>query len=93
MSETFSAGLGMAMGLIMGHNMVKAVMPRQAVVKKFVVCQNCSVKNPVENKFCVNCGQRFYPIKIKCQKCGIKVPAMKFCGNCGSHLKRSEISD
>ena len=90
MAEAFSAGLGMAMGLIMGQNIVKAVTPRDVVVKQFVVCLNCVVKNPVENKFCSNCGQSLYPPpQITCQKCKAKMPTtMNFCGNCGSALQK-----
>jgi len=90
MSEAFSAGLGMALGLVMGQYMLQVARPEKVVVKRVLVCQKCAAQNPVENKFCGNCGQSLYPPpQITCQKCSSKMPAtMKFCGNCGSALLR-----
>jgi len=91
MSEAFSVGLGMALGLVMGQYMLQVTGPlEKVVVKQVLVCQKCAAQNPVENKFCGNCGQSLYPPpQITCQKCGSKMPAtMKFCGNCGSALLR-----
>jgi rRNA maturation endonuclease Nob1 len=82
MSGAFSFGIGIAIG----KYMVKVMMPMK--IKKVIICQNCAAKNPVENNFCSNCGQRFYPQKIECQKCGESVSDMKFCGFCGSPLKK-----
>ena len=91
MSEAFSVGLGMALGLVMGQYMLQATRPpEKVVVKRVLVCQKCAAHNPVENKFCGNCGQSLYPPpQITCQKCNSKMPAtMKYCGNCGSILER-----
>jgi len=90
MSEAFSAGLGMALGLVMGQYMLQVARPPEKVaVKRVLICQKCAAQNPIENKFCGNCGQSLYPPpQITCQKCSSKMPAtMKFCGNCGSILK------
>jgi len=93
MSEAFSAGLGMALGLVMSQYMLQAMRPPERVVVKHVlICQKCAAQNPIENKFCGNCGQRLYPFpKITCQKCSSKTPAtMKFCGNCGSEINKTK---
>jgi len=87
MSEAFSAGLGMALGLVMGQYMLQAMRPPERVgVKHILICPKCAAQNPIDYKFCGNCGQRLSPLpKITCQQCGSKMPAtMKFCGNCGS---------
>jgi len=91
MSEAFTAGLGMALGLVMGRYMLQATRPPEKVaVKQVLICQKCTAQNPVENKFCGNCGQSLYPPpQIACQSCSSKMLAsMKFCGNCGSALKK-----
>jgi len=89
MGEAFSAGLGMALGLFMGRHILQVTRPPEKVaVKRVIICQKCGVQNPVENKFCGNCGESLYPPKqITCPKCGSKTPAtMKFCGDCGAAL-------
>ena len=91
MGEAFSAGLGIALGLVMGQYMHQAMrLPGKVVVKRVLICQKCAAHNPIENKFCGNCGQSLYPPpQITCQKCNSKMPAtMKFCGNCGSALPK-----
>ncbi len=87
--DAFSAGLGMAMGLVMGQYMLQAIRPEKAKAKRVIVCQRCSAWNPVGNKFCGNCGQSLYPPpRVTCKKCCSTMPAtMKFCGNCGSALQ------
>ena len=89
MGEAFSAGLGMALGLVMGQYMLQVTRPPEKVaVRRVLICLKCGAQNPVENKFCGNCGQSLYPPpQVTCQKCGSKMPfTMKFCGNCGSAL-------
>jgi len=91
MGEAFSAGLGLAFGLVMGQYMLQATRPPEKVaVEKVLICQKCGAQNPVENKFCCNCGQGLYPPpQITCKKCDSKMSAtMKFCGNCGSALPK-----
>ena len=90
MAAAFSAGIGMAMGLLMGRNMVQAMRPREVVVRQVVICQNCAALNPVENKFCSSCGRSLIPPpQISCQKCEARNPAtFNFCGNCGSTLEK-----
>lgn len=63
MGEAVSAGLGLALGLVMGQYMLQATRPPEKVpVKKVLICQKCGAQNPIENKFCSNCGQNlFYP--------------------------------
>jgi rRNA maturation endonuclease Nob1 len=89
--EAFSAGLGLAIGLLMGQHLLGTIeLPEEVVTKRVIICQKCAAKNPVDNKFCNNCGQSLYPPpKIKCQNCPSEMPVtMKFCGNCGASLKR-----
>jgi len=88
--EAFSAGLGLAIGLFMGQDLLRTIWsPAEVVAKRVVICQKCNAKNPVDNKFCNNCGQSLYPPpKIKCQNCLSEMPVtMKFCGNCGTVLR------
>ena len=89
MGEAFSAGLGIALGLVMGQYILQVTKPpEKVVIKRVIICQNCAVQNPIDYKFCGNCGQRLYPLpKVTCQSCGSKMPVtMKFCGNCGSEI-------
>ncbi|MFB0514710.1 MAG: zinc-ribbon domain-containing protein [Candidatus Bathyarchaeia archaeon] len=91
MGEAFSAGLGIALGLVMGQYMLQTMRPpEKVVVERILICQKCAAQNPIENKFCGNCGQSLYPPpQITCKKCDSKMPAtMKFCGNCGSALPK-----
>jgi len=88
--RAFSAGLGLAMGLVMGQHLLRTIaVPIEVVAKQFVICQKCVAKNPIDNKFCNNCGQSLYPPpKIKCQNCLSELSVtMKFCGNCGTALR------
>jgi ribosomal protein L40E len=89
MGETFSAGFGLAMGLIMGQCMLQTTSSRKVMVNQVIICQNCAGRNPIEHKFCSSCGQSLYPPpQIECQKCKADNPAtMNFCGYCGSLLK------
>ena len=91
MGEAFSAGLGIALGLVMDQYILQVTRPPEKItVKRVLLCQKCVTQNPIENKFCGNCGQSLYPPpQIICQKCRSKIPAtMKFCGNCGSALSK-----
>ena len=74
MGEAFSAGLGMALGLVMSQYMLQITTPPEKIaVRRVLVCQNCATQNPVENKFCGNCGLSLYPpTQITCQECGSK---------------------
>ncbi|MFQ5758925.1 MAG: hypothetical protein ACE5IF_04545, partial [Candidatus Bathyarchaeia archaeon] len=70
--EAFSAGIGLALGLVMGQSMLQTIgPPRRAEVKQVILCRGCSAENPPKNKFCNNCGQPLYPPpKITCKECG-----------------------
>ena len=47
----------------------------------------CGTDNPVEAKFCAECGQ---PLQRSCPACRVEVPAdAKFCGECGTPLDAS----
>lgn len=89
--EAFSAGIGLALGLVMGEYMLQTIgPPRRAEAKQVLICRECLAENSVENKFCNNCGQPLYPPpRIMCKMCGSEMPAtMKFCGECGEILKK-----
>jgi ribosomal protein L40E len=91
-SEAFSAGIGLALGLTMSQYMFKAMRPPEKMIKQVIICLRCGSKNPVENKFCGQCGQAFYPpSSIHCPKCGFSMPLnMNFCGRCGSPLRKTK---
>jgi rRNA maturation endonuclease Nob1 len=88
--EAFSAGIGLAMGLAMAQYMFQVTRPYERAIKQVIVCLKCGSKNPIENKFCGQCGQAFYPgPPIKCPKCGAMMSSnMNFCGNCGISLRK-----
>jgi len=88
--EAFSAGLGLAIGIFMGQHLLRTTELPAEVAKQVILCQKCTANNPVDNKFCNNCGQNLYPPpKIKCQNCLSETPVtMKFCGNCGTALRK-----
>lgn len=49
-------------------------------------CPNCSSDNPLDARFCENCGQ---PLSRVCPNCGQPVsPGAKFCKNCGLNLNQ-----
>jgi len=85
-----AAGLGAGIGLTMPYMMAQQMQQgaQKGQTQELVVCQNCGAKNPVNTKFCGNCGQSLVPVaKIICQNCKAENPAtMKFCGNCGKPL-------
>ena len=70
---------------------VKSVLDKSKVVVKVLVCQRCAAQNPIQNKFCGNCGHSLYPApQVTCTNCGLKTPVtMKFCGYCGSKRARA----
>ncbi|MGQ9642087.1 MAG: zinc ribbon domain-containing protein [Candidatus Bathycorpusculaceae bacterium] len=90
--DAFSAGIGLAMGLTMAQYMFQAMKPTERIIKQVIICLKCGGKNPVENKFCGQCGQAFYPPpQITCPKCSAKMPSnMNFCGRCGSPLRKTK---
>src|SRR5215475_10911224 len=47
-------------------------------------CAQCGFENPVNMKFCGECGT---PLKSHCLHCGFEnPPRFKFCGECGASL-------
>ena len=47
-------------------------------------CSQCGAQNPVEKKFCSQCGSS---LALLCPNCGIENPrTAKFCGDCGKSL-------
>lgn len=89
--EAFSAGLGLAVGLMISQSMFQIMQPSQRTVKQVIVCLKCGGRNPVENKFCGYCGKALYPpAPVNCPSCGTPMPPhMKFCRRCGFTLKEN----
>ena len=49
-----------------------------------ITCPKCGSANPLNARFCINCGA---PLTKKCPKCGNEVPlSAKFCMHCGTKL-------
>jgi ribosomal protein L40E len=45
-------------------------------------CRSCDADNPVDAKFCMQCGQ---PMRQACASCGADLPAeARFCAQCGA---------
>jgi len=90
--EGFSAGFGLGMGWIMAGYISQMMKPSEKIVKQVIVCLKCGSKNPIENKFCGQCGQALYPSPpIQCPRCTtIMASSMKFCGKCGYPLRKTE---
>jgi len=93
-SDAFSTGLGFAMGLVMAQYISQAMKPSEKIIRQLIICLKCGSKNPIENKFCNQCGQAFYPPpQIQCPRCNAMMPKnMNFCGICGLPLKKNEKS-
>src|SRR5262245_6569560 len=48
-------------------------------------CLQCGHENPVDMKFCGECGTR---LAVLCRECGVRNgPTQKFCGECGARLE------
>ena len=53
-------------------------------------CSNCGTDNPVDRKFCGECGSA---LALACPNCGSpNEPRFKFCGECGASLSGSAAS-
>lgn len=49
-------------------------------------CANCATENPVEARFCIECGQ---PLAATCANCGTPLPPRaRFCFSCGEAVGR-----
>src|SRR3954471_8112738 len=47
-------------------------------------CQGCGTENPVEARFCMNCGGQ---LERRCASCGAAAPPQaRFCMDCGAAL-------
>jgi predicted amidophosphoribosyltransferase len=92
MGEAFSAGIGLALGLAMTHYMFQAFRMPEKAVRQVILCPRCGRGNPVENRFCWECGNALYPPPpIHCPKCGVPMPQnINFCRRCGSPLRKAE---
>jgi len=83
-----SAGLGLGLGLVLAPYMFLAMNSSGRVIKTVIVCLSCGGKNDESFKFCGHCGRGLHPPpRVQCQKCGVTVPSMRFCGSCGVKLK------
>lgn len=91
------AGVGLGAGVGIGAAMAGAITEamksgkeeaaQPAAEAATVACPNCGTANPVEAKFCNNCGTKLTPDAVKCSNCGHENPAgSKFCSECGTKL-------
>jgi membrane protease subunit (stomatin/prohibitin family) len=100
-----AAGVGVGAGFGAGYMMVDAMRqggtappagqapaPAPAApAAAMVACPKCSTPNPVDGKFCRNCGNKMQNNTVKCSKCSAEVPSdSKFCPECGQQLKGSK---
>ncbi len=61
-----------------------------------VVCSNCGTENPVNAKFCEECGAKLEIVDNKnfCPHCGHNNPVdVKFCLDCGEKLSSDNINN
>jgi rRNA maturation endonuclease Nob1 len=87
--DAVSTGLGLGMGLALTNYMFQATKPFEKTAKPLIICLKCQGRNALENEFCWHCGSALYPqSRTQCNKCKATVPSMKYCGNCGSKLKK-----
>lgn len=98
-----AAGVGVGAGFGAGYMMVDAMRQggaappagaapaAPAAAAPTVACPKCSTPNPVDGKFCRNCGNKMQNNTVKCGRCGNEVPSdSKFCPECGNQLKGSK---
>jgi predicted amidophosphoribosyltransferase len=87
--DTVSTGLGLGMGLTLISYMYQTMNTYCKTAKPVVICLKCQGRNTIENRYCWHCGSAIYPQSTtQCTKCKATVPSMKYCGNCGSKLKK-----
>src|SRR5919108_4989209 len=54
-----------------------------------VQCPRCQQENPLQAKFCLECGAR---LALTCSKCGTELPAeAKYCLQCGQPVSSSAV--
>ena len=83
--DAVSAGFGLGLGLFLVPYMFNAMSSTGKTAKTVIVCLSCGAKNAEDFKFCGYCGRALYPPRrVQCPKCGVTVPDMKFCVNCGA---------
>ena len=55
-----------------------------------IICSNCGAENPLEKKFCGDCGSALVSV---CSSCGgSNAPDKRFCGDCGAPLDVGAVS-
>jgi predicted ATPase/class 3 adenylate cyclase len=55
-----------------------------------ILCSNCGAENPVDKKFCGDCGSALVTV---CSSCGgSNAPGKRFCGDCGAALEIAATS-
>ena len=56
-----------------------------------IACSNCGAENPLDKKFCGDCGTALVSVCASCG--GSNAPDKKFCGDCGAPLQVSAVSE
>jgi membrane protease subunit (stomatin/prohibitin family) len=87
------AGIGAGLGLSLGQQMMQGQQRSQESPKELLVCPHCRARNPVNNKFCGDCGKNMeVTTTVKCPNCGADVPEEnKFCGSCGTKMQVENV--
>jgi len=76
---------------------IASIKAELATISGTLICPSCSAKNPLESKFCRECGTKLeseHPtedpieiVEILCPNCGATVGSEeKFCTQCGAKL-------
>ena len=86
-----AVGVGGMMGGMLG-NLTKDTVDsitnkvNDVTSSKKNICPNCNLENPINAKFCNNCGTLLNQ-SFKCPNCNTEyTPGSKFCNNCGQKL-------
>ncbi len=89
--QAFQGGMGLALGLALAGSMYSLLKYPDGAVRQVILCQRCRNRNPDGNRFCNECGRPLYPPpQVTCPKCAAPVAALKYCGECGTLLRRQK---
>lgn len=86
-----TSNVGSGMGIPLVNDIVNEIStfinPRSVIDNATVACPACNFQNPVNSKFCSECGSTLETNTKQCSACGNTVPGnAKFCTKCGASL-------